>query len=184
MMRDEERLPAEAGGVGVSAERLLCELRGMMEEARHAVASAANVALTFLYWRVGKRLREEIMNGERAEYGKRILQTVSAKLTAEYGRGFSEKSLRHMVRFAEAFPEEGIVSALMRQLSWTHFLAIIYLSDPFRGISTPRCAAWRDGARGHYRRKSALCSTNGPLFHGSRRIWRDWSWMPFARRTD
>lgn len=53
-------------------------------------------------------------------------------MTTEYGRGFSEKSLRHMIRFAEAFPDEGIVSSLMRQLSWTHFLAIIYLPEPLQ----------------------------------------------------
>jgi len=50
----------------------------------------------------------------------------------EYGRGFSEKSLRHMLQFADMFPDEAIVSALMRQLSWTHFLSIIYLKDPLQ----------------------------------------------------
>lgn len=53
-------------------------------------------------------------------------------LEKEYGKGFSEKSLRHMIRFAEVFPNEQIVSALMRQLSWTHFLSIIYLKDPLQ----------------------------------------------------
>jgi hypothetical protein len=43
-------------------------------------------------------------------------------LSAEFGNGFSEKSLRHMVRFAEVFPDEQIVSALRRQLGWTHSL--------------------------------------------------------------
>jgi len=50
----------------------------------------------------------------------------------EFGRGFSEKSLRHMLHFAEAFPDEQIISSLMRQLSWTHFLAIIYLKEPLQ----------------------------------------------------
>jgi predicted nuclease of restriction endonuclease-like (RecB) superfamily len=50
----------------------------------------------------------------------------------EYGPGFSEKSLRHMLRFAEAFPDVQIVSALRRQLSWTHFREIIYIDDPLK----------------------------------------------------
>jgi len=50
----------------------------------------------------------------------------------EFGRGFSEKSLRHMIRFSEVFPEEAIVSALRRQLSWTHFKSIIYLDDSLK----------------------------------------------------
>jgi len=108
---------------------LLDDLRQMIEETRHGVAATVNAALTMLYWRVGKRISEEILNGERAEYGEQIISTLSRHLIAEYGRGFSEKSLRHMLRFAEVFPDGQIVSALMRQLSWTHFLAIIYLRD-------------------------------------------------------
>lgn len=111
---------------------LLDDLRRMIEETRQAVAMSVNSALTMLYWRVGKRITEEILKGERAGYGERIVSTVSTQLETEYGRGFSEKSLRHMLRFAEAFPDEQIVSALMRQLSWTHFLSIIYLPDPLQ----------------------------------------------------
>jgi len=37
-----------------------------------------------------------------------------------------------MVRFAEAFPDIQIVSSLLRQLSWTHFLSLIYLKDPLQ----------------------------------------------------
>ena len=37
-----------------------------------------------------------------------------------------------LLRFAEAFPDEEIVSALRRQLSWTHFKRIIYIDDPLK----------------------------------------------------
>jgi predicted nuclease of restriction endonuclease-like (RecB) superfamily len=53
-------------------------------------------------------------------------------LTADYGRGFSAKSLRHMVRFAQAFADEAIVSTLSRQLSWSHLKEVIYLDDPLK----------------------------------------------------
>jgi predicted nuclease of restriction endonuclease-like (RecB) superfamily len=53
-------------------------------------------------------------------------------LEIEFGRGFSEKSLRHMIRFAEVFPDDKIVSALRRQLTWTHLKQIIYLDDPLK----------------------------------------------------
>lgn len=108
---------------------LLDDLRRMIEETRQGVAATVNAALTLLYWRVGRRINEEILKGERAEYGKEIVVSLARQLEVDYGRGFSEKSLRHMLRFAEAFPDERIVSALMRQLSWTHFLSIIYLHD-------------------------------------------------------
>ena len=53
-------------------------------------------------------------------------------MEAEFGRGFDDKSLRHMLKFAEAFPDEAIVSALRRQLAWTHFKQLIYLDDPLK----------------------------------------------------
>jgi len=53
-------------------------------------------------------------------------------LEGEFGRGFSEKSLRHMLRFAEAFPDEQIVSALRRQLAWTHLKQLIYIGDTLK----------------------------------------------------
>jgi predicted nuclease of restriction endonuclease-like (RecB) superfamily len=113
----------------VASPPLLEDLRRLIEETRQGVAATVNAALTLLYWRIGKRINEEILKGGRAEYGKEIVVSVARQLEADYGRGFSEKSLRHMLRFAEAFPDDRIVSALMRQLSWTHFLSIIYLQD-------------------------------------------------------
>lgn len=113
----------------VALPPLLEDLRRMIEETRQGVAVTVNAALTMLYWRIGKRINEEILKGGRADYGKEIVVSLARQLEADYGRGFSEKSLRHMLRFAEAFPDDRIVSALMRQLSWTHFLSIIYLQD-------------------------------------------------------
>ncbi len=124
--RDLEKLkpaPPEA------ALPLLEDLRRMIEETRQGIATTVNAGLTLLYWRVGMRINEEILKGGRAEYGMEIVVSLARQLEVEYGRGFSDKSLRHMLRFAEAFPDERIVSALMRQLSWTHFLSIIYLRD-------------------------------------------------------
>jgi hypothetical protein len=57
---------------------------------------------------------------------------MAARLTAEFGRGFTDKNLRHMIRFAEAFPDREIVYALSRQLGWTHFRRLIYLDDPLK----------------------------------------------------
>ena len=51
---------------------------------------------------------------------------------AEYGRGYSEKNLRRMMQFAEAFPQEEIVATLSRQLSWSHFSALLPLTQPLQ----------------------------------------------------
>ena len=52
----------------------------------------------------------------------------------------SEKSLRRMVQVAEVFPDSEIVVSLVRQLSWTHILALLPLKDPLRRESTLECA--------------------------------------------
>jgi predicted nuclease of restriction endonuclease-like (RecB) superfamily len=111
------------------SKKLLVDLRQMIDQSRQAVAQTVNTALVWLYWNIGKRIREDILKQKRAEYGEQIVQTLSAQLTADYGRGFSRQNLFRMVQFADVFPDEQIVSSLMRQLSWTHFIYIIPLDD-------------------------------------------------------
>ena len=67
------------------------------------MARAVNSGLTLLYWQVGDRIRREVLREQRAEYGEKILQSLSAKLMAEFGRGYSERNLANMVRFARCF---------------------------------------------------------------------------------
>jgi predicted nuclease of restriction endonuclease-like (RecB) superfamily len=116
----------------VASLPLLEDLRRMIEETRQDVAATVNAALTLLYWRIGKRINEEILKGGRAEYGEQIVSTLSRHLMAEYGNGFSSKNIHHMIRFVEAFPDIQIVSTLSRHLSWSHFKEIIYLKLPLQ----------------------------------------------------
>jgi len=111
---------------------LLGEIRVLIEESRREVAVTVNASMTLLYWRIGKRINEEVLHAQRAEYGQRVVASLAERLIVEYGRGFSAKSLRHMMRFFETFPDERIVSSLMRQLSWTHFLSLVYLKEPLQ----------------------------------------------------
>ena len=111
---------------------LVSDLRELIQSARQTVAQAVDSALTTLYWQIGQRVRRDILMQKRADYGAEIVSAVGRQLAAEFGRGFDEKSLRHMIRFAEAFPDEKIVSALRRELSWTHFKRLIYLDDPLK----------------------------------------------------
>lgn len=109
---------------------LVNELRGLIEQARQHVAQTANSTVTMLYWHVGLRIRSEVLKETRASYGERIVATVSRQLVSEYGKGFTEKSLRRMIQFAEAFPDEPVVAALSQHLSWSHFVEILPLKKP------------------------------------------------------
>jgi len=113
-------------------DNLVGELRGMIDQARASIASTVNSTITMLYWQVGTRIRKKILKEERAKYGRSIVASVSRQLTNDYGKGFSEKSLRRMIQFGDIFPDEPIVAALMRQLSWTHFTVLIPIKDTIK----------------------------------------------------
>lgn len=116
----------------VVPQELLGDLRELIEEARHSVAQAVNSTLVLLHWRIGKRISDDILVGKRAGYGKGTISAISAQLSREFGRGFGSRNLFRMVRFTEVYPDLEIVSALMTQLGWTHFLHIIPLEDPLK----------------------------------------------------
>jgi predicted nuclease of restriction endonuclease-like (RecB) superfamily len=116
----------------ISPNNLLTELRGLIEQARQHLALTVNSTLTMLYWHVGQRIQREALKDGRAGYGEQIVSTLSTQLVAEYGKGFAEKSLRRMVQFSEAFPDENIVATLSRQLSWSHFVELLPLDKPLQ----------------------------------------------------
>lgn len=104
---------------------LYVELRELIAQSRRKVASSINQELTLLYWTVGQRLHDHVLKGERADYGAGVLEKMGASLSAEFGRGFGVKNLRRMLHFFAKFPDSQIVSTLLRQLSWSHFLEIL-----------------------------------------------------------
>lgn len=111
---------------------LLGDIRALIEASRQQVVATVNAELTRLFWRIGSRIHTEVLAGQRAEYGEEILPTLAAQLTHDYGRGFGEKNLRRMVKFAATFPDESIVATLSRQLSWSHFVLLLALKDPLQ----------------------------------------------------
>jgi len=108
---------------------LIGDIRSLIETARHNVAVTVNAGLTVLYWQIGSRIRQDILKEKRAEYGKGIVATLSRQLTEDYGNNFNEKNLRRMIQFTEVFSDIEIVVTLSRQLSWSHFVAILPLKD-------------------------------------------------------
>lgn len=108
-----------------SPKSLLADVRELIVTARGQVAQIVNAGLTILYWQIGTRIRQDVLKEKRADYGKKIVATLSRQLEKEFGRGFAEKNLWRMVQFVEAFPERKIVQTLSAQLGWSHFKEII-----------------------------------------------------------
>ena len=84
--------------------RFFSEIKELIHSARQRAAVTVNAELTILYWQVGKRISEEVLKGERAEYGKQIIEKLSHDLTINLGKGWSKRNLSAMVKFKEVNP--------------------------------------------------------------------------------
>jgi len=110
---------------------LVDDLRQIINQTRNRVAVNVNAELTLMYWHIGERINREVLGNARAEYGKQIVLTVSRQLQLEYGdKGFEPRTIRRMMQFASMFPDIKIVTPLVTQLSWSHFLMVMPIKDP------------------------------------------------------
>ena len=111
---------------------LVTEIKQLIQSAKQRAVVAVNVELTLLYWQVGKRIADEVLGGERAEYGKQVMSSLAQQLTLDYGKGWSKRNLAQMVKFSEIFPDFQIVQTLSAQLSWSHFTYLVTIADPLK----------------------------------------------------
>ena len=87
------RTPEEYG-------RLVSQISGLLEQARRGAARAVNAILTATYWEIGRRIVEHEQGGKAtSDYGEKLLERLSADLTARYGRGFSRSNVAQMRAF-------------------------------------------------------------------------------------
>jgi hypothetical protein len=94
-----------------------------------------------LYWSIGKRVREDVLGGERAEYRKDVVKRLAARLTERYGRGYSWQNLFRMLKFAELYPAREFFSPLARKLTWTNIAELLTISEqPKRDFYLAMCA--------------------------------------------
>ena len=129
-------------------ENLFEEISAIIEQGRREISLQANRETILIFWQVGKRINDEILNNKRADYGKQIVSRLAAQLTEKYGRSFELRNLRRMMQFAEQFSDFEIVSSLPTQLSWTHIVEILplktqeaklfYMNEAARGLVSTR----------------------------------------------
>jgi len=96
----------------------LANLKQIIQQARQKAYSAINFAQVEANWLLGQRIVEQEQNGaERAGYGKYVIKIASQELTREFGRGFSERTLRQFRQFYLMFPELSIRRSLFAKSS-------------------------------------------------------------------
>ncbi len=116
----------------ISYPNVFNDIKILIDQTKHNIAVEVNATMSMLYWNIGNRVNIEILNNQRAEYGKQIVYTLAKQLETEYGSGWSEKQLRHCMRFAEVFSDVEIVSTLWRQFSWSHIKELIYIENEIK----------------------------------------------------
>jgi predicted nuclease of restriction endonuclease-like (RecB) superfamily len=87
-------------------DTLFDRVAAILEEARGNVVRAVNSNMVLAYWLIGREIVQELQGGEeRAAYGKKVIEDLSAKLTERYGRGFSTTNLRYFRTFYSVYVE-------------------------------------------------------------------------------
>jgi len=130
-------------------------IRIIIENARGNVSRAINTEMVTAYWQIGKEIVEEEQRGKfRAEYGQKLLETLSARLSDEFGKGFDASNLWNMRKFYQTFP---ILDALRRELSWTHYRILMRVDNPMaRSFYGVECVKNKWSARELERQKGSL----------------------------
>lgn len=116
----------------INLDPLFSNIAALIQESRQRVAVSINAELTLLYWNIGKHIKTEILNNKRADYGQKIIVTLSQLLTETFGKGWSVRQLQNCLRIVETFPDEQIVHALRAQLTWTHIKTIMYIENKLK----------------------------------------------------
>jgi predicted nuclease of restriction endonuclease-like (RecB) superfamily len=113
-MMSKKRQPVPS----VAPDELFGRVIAILDQARGNVVRAVNTNMVYAYWLIGREIVEGVQGGEeRAAYGKKVVEDLSARLTERYGKGFSLPNIKRFRQFYQAFSDRGISSPLGSYLS-------------------------------------------------------------------
>jgi predicted nuclease of restriction endonuclease-like (RecB) superfamily len=104
----------------------------IIDSTRTRIATTVNAEVCWMNWHIGKRIKEDVLYNQRAEYGKEIVKNLSVLLTEKYGKGWSDRKLLHCIRSAYTFTEDQIVYAVRTQLTWTHLRSLMFIEEELK----------------------------------------------------
>lgn len=122
----------------IASQELASKISGLLTQARRSVLQSVNHTMVLTYYQIGRMIVEEEQNGrERADYGKQLVSTLSQRLTADFGKGFSQRNLEQMRQFYLVYSKAQTVSAEFKEispikdfrLSWSHYLKLMRIDN-------------------------------------------------------
>ena len=112
-------------------ERLINDVKQIVEQGRQTAYQAVDRSMVDTYWKIGRRIVEEEQQGQsRAAYGKQIIKMLAEELTREYGSGFSQRYLAYFRQFYVMIPDITILQTRLQNLRWSHILSALTVDDP------------------------------------------------------
>ncbi len=128
----------------VKTEDFVGDVCQIIEGAQKYAYRLIDTTLVLRNWFIGKRISEEELNGsDRADYGKKTVNSLAKNLTEKYGKGYTKRALYQYLEFYRKFPQivysggtksdasEIVYSASTQSglLSWTHYRVLLQVTD-------------------------------------------------------
>ena len=136
----------------ISMKEISIRITELIQKAREHVVKTANTTMVFTYYQIGSIIVEEWQKGElRAEYGSKLLQSISNDLTIKFGKGFSVQNLERMRNFfglysnsskelrnSDVFQKSSNVlrisndnskETILLPISWSHYLFLMRIDN-------------------------------------------------------
>lgn len=112
---------------------LINNIGQILEEGRRKAVNSINQILVQTYWEIGRQIVEYEQKGkERAEYGSKLLDTLSKDLKQKYGKGFSKSNLIYTRLFYIKYQKS---ETLSHQLGWSHYFELLKIKYALGGIT-------------------------------------------------
>jgi len=99
------------------------EVMNLIKQGRYKAIKTANAELINLYWHVGRHISKRVAS---SEWGQSVVKELALYIQRSEPeiKGFSDKNLWRMKQFYEAYKAIPKLSTLLREMSWSHNLAI------------------------------------------------------------
>jgi len=117
--------------IQIHSNIILKEIQKLIDTSRQRAAIFLNSESTVLYWQVGDYINQQLLTEGRAEYGAKIIATLSQQLTELYGKGFTYTSLTRMCKVAKCYDSQNIAT-LSQQLSWSHLIELSAIDNELK----------------------------------------------------
>ncbi len=101
----------------IDIDNLYNDVSNMIEKAKEQVSIHVNTELVVLNWNIGNRIKVELLNNKKPEYGKQVIKELSKKLVRNYSRGYSSSNLYRMLQLNEDFEDFEKFATLSQKLS-------------------------------------------------------------------